>query len=408
MPEFLLLLDSIANFLMIDKIKSERLIEYKQSYDFQRLYRKLSEDSAKAFERFKTYILPEDPNVPSYPAIARWFLRHDTEDGRMSAKKHEFWIHYIEYEHLLPVQLRLFSIAGSFFGTGEANVGFGMLEILPYQGQLLVGPIAGQVKDTQLGMRYHLEVIKDLLTLSRQVEPQRVARNLYFIVGVNDNKGDGLIPEFSAHFNSHLYTQIHSEELLVDSKGAPLVFTHQRLPDYPLTGLKVYHLPHRELLFFDKPGVAQMNDKSEAYPYLLAFIKKDVDKLQRLHRSQHQPMRQFMVVVNLPTTGEMNHAGFNLIPASDQIKITGYYYNRVSHALAWTGIFKSDKPVFTSEVYMPKSSADIIIKIAKLKEYDINVKVVVEPGIIHFVEISAAGAKIEGPSMPDRSTKETQ
>ena len=406
-PEFILLRDSVSNFLMIDKIRIERLKEYKRSYNFQRLYRQLSQDSKKAFERFKQYLMPTDVNSTPYPATTRWFLGDDVNNDVTTAGMYDFWRQYVEYERLLPVQLRLFSLAGSFFGTGKANVGFGMLEVLPFQGELLVGPIVGQVKDTQLGTRYHLKVIKDLLRLSRQVEPERVTGNLYFIAGVNNNEGDGLVPEFSAHFSSHLYTWIDSRDLLACSKSGPLAFTHKRLPDYPLTGLKVYHLPHRELLFFDKLGVAQMNEKSEAYPYLVAFIKKDVDRLHSLHQSQHQKMRQFMVVVELPPSGKMDQCKFKLTPASDQVKITGRYYNRSSHAMAWTGIFESNKLAFNSAGNVSKPSADIVLRISKLKENDINVRMVVEPGIIHFVEIGTNSSKTATATSSDGATKET-
>jgi hypothetical protein len=406
-PEFILLRDSISNFLMIDKIRIERPKEYKRSYDFQRLYRRLSDDSKKAFERFQHYILSPDTNNRSYPKIAKWFERYDTVDKIAPTRMRYFWTSYLEYEQLLPLQLRLFSLAGSFFGTGEANIGYGMLEVLPFRGELLVGPIVGQVKDTQLGTRYHLEVIKDLFTLSGQVEPERVAENLYFIVGVNNNKGDGLVPEFSAHFSSHLFTEISIEDLLQVSKGKSQSFKVAQLPDYPLTGLKVHHLPGREFFFFEKPGIAQMNEKSKAYPYLMAFIRKDRDKLERLHQSQQQPMRQFMVVVNLPPTGEMNQCGFKLTSASDQVKITGHYYNRTSHALAWTGIFKSDKSAFTSAGNLPTPSADIVLRISKLKENNIDVRLVIEPGIIHFVEIGADSSKKELVNSSYGATRET-
>ena len=89
-----------------------------------------------------------------------------------------------------------------------------------------------------------------------------------------------------------------------------------------------------------------MNDKSKAYPYLQAFIKKETANLERMHQSQHQPMRQFMVVVNLPVSGEKDQCGLELIAESPQIKLTNRYYNRSSHALVWTGLFKSKNPRF--------------------------------------------------------------
>ena len=392
-PEFVLLRDTIANFQLLDKIRIERQQEYQRSYYFQKFYQRMSEELAKTGTRFTTYLISPETNVRPYPAIARWFEQNKLADKEVSSFLCNFWARYIEYETLLPLQLRLFSLAGSFFGTGTANVGFGLLEILPNKGELLVGPIAGQVKDTQLGTQYHLEVIRDILAYSKKVGSQRAAQNIYFILGVNGDKGDGLVPEYSAHFSSHLYTSISMQDLLTDSVVLPRIFSSQRLPEYPLTGLKVHHLPRRELFFFEKPGVAQMSDKSKVYPYLQAFIRKETVNLERMHQSQHQPMRQFMVVVNLPVSGEMDQCGLELIADSPRIKITGRYYNRSSHAMVWTGLFKSKNPVLASENPMLKYSADVILKISKLIKPDIHIKLTVHPGIAHFVEISTPDVK---------------
>lgn len=405
-PEFVLLRDSISNFQLLDKIRIERKQEYKRSYDFQKFYQKLSQEMTHAQKRFAAYLLSPETHARPYPAIGQWFAQNSLTHKGVSSDLNDFWGNYIEYEALLPLQLRLFSLAGSFFGTGIANVGFGLLEILPYQGEILMGPIAGQMKDTQLGTRYHLEVIKDILAYSKKVGSERAGQNVYFILGVNGDKGDGLVPEYSAHFSSHLYTSISMQDLWTDSGVSPRLFPSERLPMYPLTGLKVYHLPRRELFFFETPGVAQMNDKSKAYPYLLAFIRKETDNLKRMNQSQHQRMRQFMVVVDLPVSGEMDQCGLKLTEDSPQIKISGRYYNRSSHALVWTGLFKSKYLALPSGNPMLKTSSDVFLKITKLTDDDIEVKLNVEPGISHFVEISKPQSK--GQTMTIRNTQVTK
>jgi hypothetical protein len=103
----------------------------------------------------------------------------------------------------------------------------------------------------------------------------------------------------------------------------------------------------------------------------------------------------------------MDQCKFKLTPALDQVKITGRYYNRASHAMAWTGIFEAEKPVLASEGQVQIQAADVILRIEKLsKEKSVEVKLVIDPGASHFVEISASSSGIKG--SPVKSLENTQ
>ena len=409
-PELERFSDSAANFLLLEKIRLDRAQQYKRSYHFHRFYQRLSEDRSKASDRFHRYLTkPEDllPNttiLPAdqagyprrYPRIAQWLTRAPQSGSEVPR---DFWMNYVEFEQLLPLQFRLFSMAGSFFGASTANVAVGALKVLPQRIDRLVGPIDGQLRDTQLGSRHHLEVIKAILAHSNQVGSRRAAENFYFVLGVNGNKGDGLVDEYSAHFSSHLFTQIAINELVTARRSEALSFEHQQLPAYPLTALKVRHLPRRRLLFFHQPGVAQMDEKSEVYPFLQAFIRKDGATLKQLHQDQHQRMRQFMVVLDLPTNGELDGYRFHLQAASRQVRIRARYYNRGSHALVWTGLVRSTKRSSSDEDATLGQPGEVLLKIFRGFASKAEVRLPVVPGTSHFVEIlsEAGSASGEGP-----------
>ena len=86
-----------------------------------------------------------------------------------------------------------------------------------------------------------------------------------------------------------------------------------------------------------------------------------------------------------------------LEPFGFHIEITGRYDKRPSHTMAWTGIFKGEESVFTSDWHAKEQSADVILKIEKLPEQQSReIKFVVNPGVSHFVEISATASVAPG------------
>jgi hypothetical protein len=102
----------------------------------------------------------------------------------------------------------------------------------------------------------------------------------------------------------------------------------------------------------------------------------------------------------------MDRCGLELTSDSPQIKITGRYYNRSSHAMVWIGLFKSNNPVLSSENAMLKYSAEVILKITKLAEHDNHIKLTIHPGTSHFVQISGSESGIKGSAFRDLENSE--
>ena len=197
-------------------------------------------------------------------------------------------------------------MSGSFFGSPTADTTYEALKFLPGGlDKFFVGPAKEQIKQTRLGSRHHLEFIKRLLEDSEEAGDVRDMHDAYFIVGANGDKGDGLVDQSSAHLSSHMLTEIQVSELMAQENDKPTAYPSRRLPIYPVTGLKVHHVPGRRFIFIKNPGVADMNRKSKTWPFLLAFLKKDQETLNRLHEEHNQKLRQFMVELDLPRAEEL-------------------------------------------------------------------------------------------------------
>lgn len=402
-PEFQLFCDDAGNYLALNSIRSQSAERFDRNFSARRFAEKLSEKLIKSFERLRLYLLSPEKVFPGtpiasgdqagyprrYPKVVEYFVKNRSGQNGDDAIPLDFWMQYVEYKQLLNIRLRLFSMAGSFFGSPEANEIYPLYKELPGLSELIVGPVEGEIKDTQLGSRYHLRVVKDLIDYARYTgKGEEMTPAVYFIVGANGDNGDGLVGQSSAHFSSHLLTEIPLKDLFSSSKAAPLHFKSERLPAYHVTGLRVYHIPHRELLFIEKPGIAQIDRESEVYPFLVSFLGKDFDNLHRLHNEHNQGLRQFMVELSLPLGNELKDAKISLKAASRNIKIDRCYYNSAAHTFVWTGLFTNKEDYFDAAgAGQSRSSANLILTISKGSE-KAEVEFEVNPGTNHFVDIA--------------------
>jgi len=404
-PELLLFQEVAKDYSFIKNIRIQRQKQFDKDYDFHEFYERLVERLAKAYERFQTYLDDPEKVYPHssvfkgkkkgyprhYPKIFKWFQENYSKEDSGDLISLDFMMKYFEYDRLIPLDMRFFSMSGSFFGSPEANKAYGMLKVLPIGvDKFVVGPDTQQIKQTRLGSRHHLKIIKDLLNYAdKKGGFQKQAENVYFIVGPNGEKGDGLVGQSSAHFSAHLLSQIPVEELLAETDEKYLTLETRRLPVYQITGLKVRHLPGRRFFFFKTPGVAEMSPESKVFPFLSAFLKKDFKKLGVLHNKENQKLRQFMVELDLPYTDDLKGYDFTLRPKSPGVAITGRYFNSGSNTVVWTGVFKSKKHFFDFETIQLKGSGEVILKGTKPFSKTVEVKLNVDPGTNHFIEVTS-------------------
>jgi len=386
--EFAALNDAIINFFLIYNIRIQAPETFERSVDAQNIYFRAEKNMKNAINRFKEYIR-FDSGRSRFPKIQKWLQKNyippeDLKDlNRVLAT--DFFMQYAAYRNILPLRIRVFSITGSFFGSPEANRGYFFVKWFPWLSKPIIGDRAGQIRDTRVGSRHHLRWTKQIF--NRIDQHGQYLEGVYFILGVSGifaTKGDGLVDQPSAHVSKHLFTDVPLEALLekdeseISQKGS-LKFEWRRLNDQPLTGLEIRHMP-RKYLLFPRPGAAQMNEKSKVYPFLIAYLKRDEEELERLHEKEGQALKQFMISVFLPENGELRRSDFNVKEDTKEIKITHRIDNSSSNAITWTGIFKSAK--------FKRASVDLNYggRFGKKRKININV----HPGAIHFVDIVAS------------------
>lgn len=417
-PEFQLLRSRIESYLVFKNIKVQREQQFNRDYDFRRLYDRFSTELTRSWDRFYVYITsPEEifPNVPifsdkkkgyprRYTKMATWL---ETQNRLASVEGEplplEFLMRYVDFEELMSLNIRFFSLAGSFFGAAAANKFYPVMKVLPVKmDAAFAGPIEGQIKDTQLGSSAHLKVVKALIKHGSQLGEEKAYEMVYFIVGANGNKGDGIVGQSSAHFSGHLLTEIKINELFEEGGSNPIRFQSQKIPSYPVTGLKVHHLPEKKFIFFKEPGVAQISDQSQAYPYLLSFLKKDFNALRALHQEESERLTQFMVVLDLPSTGEIKRSGVVLNSHLKGVKIAKRFYNPSSNTIIWTGFFQT-KQFLIFDQSQRSRSGKVLLKIKQNGQKEANIELDIKGGKNHFVQIKSEKSVSANSSSPMNS-----
>jgi hypothetical protein len=351
-PEFEAFNDANMNFFLIHNVRYQEPETFKQYVDLQNIYYRALRNLEKAVDRIKARLRPAKGESP-YPKIVGWITKHypvpsETrleEQDLLELLTRNFFIKYSIFQYLEPLDIKMFSITGSLFGSPTAFAGYFYSEYFPWIADIFVKNRADQIKDTRLGSHHHLVWVKSLFKRREFEGADQRLEDGYFIVGVNgwfDQKGDGLVDQSAAHPSQHRLSEVPYADIVKGLESAQQVEVDWgKLPEFPVTGLPVRHLPEH-IMFFDKPGAAQMTKDSKVYPFLLSFVKGDTDSLEVLHKEHHDRLRQFMVSVYLTGVDELSRGSLDLKAVSKGVKITGRYENPTANSVTWTGHFKKD------------------------------------------------------------------
>lgn len=401
-PEFLLFKEQAQNFITLKYIIAQSEQKLILNYFLKRFSERLSQKLAQSILRLKNYletpelIFPDQkivkgnsPGYPRrYPKTWEWISNINKNSSLANNESAlSFWMKYVEFEQFLPLQIRVFSMAGSFFGSPEANKATGVMETFPLLADVFAGDIQEQVKDTRLGTRDHLSMVKAILKYHESAPGIKAQNNVHFIIGANGKLGDGLVGQSSAHTSAHLFSQISFDSIRQAENHAVLTPEIKQLPRYPVTALKVHHLPENHLIKPNSDAVAYIRSpENVTYPFLLAFVKKDFEKLRELHIKENRKLYQFMVVVDLPLEIDFKQYRVDLIPQSDDLDITGRYYNKSSHSIVWTGRFKNGK--YLNWFKESDKDESLVVKISENKGKTVEIPLEIDNGINHFLQIT--------------------
>ncbi len=390
-PKFEGLNDAIMNFFLIYNIKIQDPEAFRKHIDLQNIYYRAGRNLDKAIERLTKFLWPKDKSQP-YPKIAQWIEKHYGKPaGEASSKDvadlmmHNFFMKYAAFRNMVPLQVRIFSIAGSFLGSPQAFAGYFYSQYFPWLAHFFVKNRENQIKDTRLGSRHHLDWTKSIIERMEQERKDEELKEVYYVVGVNGifhNKGDGLVEQPSAHLSKVSFAEIPVSTVLADlnlkqKDKSPLTLEWERTPESLILGLPVKHLPER-FLWRQVPGAAQMTKNSKTYPFFISFIKKDYETFDALYEEEHVPLRQFMVSVYLTDIKEIKRKDLKLKAISKDIKIGKKRYgNTTSNSMTWLGHFKSDD----------QDTAEVSLEISKGRNQKAKIDFPVHRGKSHFIEI---------------------
>ncbi len=403
-PEFLFFKENLENAIVFTNIKRQNEKQLNLNYDFRRFDKKIEKELEQSKERFRTYLTNPKELFPNrnfasgrnkgyprkYSKVLKWLEKPFIGPAMRGDYGFLFWKNYVEYEQFLDLQLRFFSMAGSYFGSPTANKTYDILKILPRRlDDALIGPVENQIRDTQLGTRNHLNMIKDFLKLTKPENQKYRRENVLFLVGANGNKGDGLVGQSSAHFSSHAYSEIQLKELLSSNSENTIQLKEERMPRYPVTGIKAHHLPKTTLFFFKEPGIAQISTKSTAYQFLIPFLEKDFSKLEKLHSAHNKDLREFMVIVDLPLDDALKNYRINLKPQSKHIKLTGRFYNGSAHSYVWTGYSTQKEGFLNIDTIDLDETAELILSLSNGTTINSEIDVNIHPGTNHIIQVTS-------------------
>ncbi len=354
-PEFLLFVNAIDDWIAISNIKTQYETLFTQSPSLRRFYERTEKKLARQHEEFLRYLVDpaskhpgvkkfegiESPYYPKrYEKIREYAAAREFRSEAEKEKNREFFITYAQYRGLLGVQPYLIAIAASLFGSPQANDTINIVNWTPLIRHFIIGREYDQIKQTELGTAQHLERIERLVQECRDksypISPSRVL----FIVGANGNSGDGMVDQPSAHLSMHSYARMRLKD---GGGGEPRLEEAERatLPQLAVAPLGVMHLPEKKLwgLSGTKYGAAYMVPGNPCYPYILNFIKGDWGAIERDLALDADLLRQFMVEISFKDA-KMRESDVRWEDVSENIEVTGRYFNAESRTLVWTGYFK--------------------------------------------------------------------
>ncbi|MDP8263569.1 MAG: hypothetical protein P9M13_09775 [Candidatus Ancaeobacter aquaticus] len=403
-PEFVMLMNAIQDFAAIKDIQVQREKDFERDPDLRNLYTRMEKKLQKQAEVFTTYLHDPTKLYPDivhfeqvrtekypkkYPKFSEYAAKCETcrEDF---AQLKQFFIDYAIFEEVLDIKIRYISLSGSYFGSPEANKGYGFIEAVP-----ILIPFVGreleQIKQTRLGSPHQIAQLFRLVKFQKEDNYPFRPKDTMFVIGVNGDKGDGLVDQSAGHLADHISTVVGvtEEPSIADGK---VQLTYDKLPDLIVVPLPVLHLP-KATLFGDQDGSAYMTKTNPVFPFILDFINNDWYKIYEKLRKCDIALSQFMVEVTFKgLTKKAAKVHFKKIGNSPNIRINNEFYNVDSNTIVWSGEFIKDTErmiLAGEELY----EGYVTIEAGSDPENKLKSHIPVAPGVNTFVKIDLEDKK---------------
>ncbi len=408
---------------IIQSIKYQRENEFRHNRSLQLIDKRLYSEVEKRKAIFKRYILDPKTIYPSeskfeppstdrypkkYPLLKKFFLERDN-DSEFHDDLYTFISQYATYEPVANINFRMVSLAGSIFGSPQANVGYQIMKVFPFAQMVVKG--SEQIKDTRLGSEHHVELVSRLVDFDNTADFPLNDENIIFISGTNDQKGDGLVEQPCSHLSGHAYVQIDVAENYDKKLGKNIV--KQKISHIlPVVPLHVKHFEQKTFFGLGPtiPGAAYIdNENHPVFPYINAFINKNYETIETLQLSNETKMHQFMVQFTFgrmekikarllkeygrsdPRTirREFQSLGISIkfLDRHPDISIQSEFFNPDSLTYVFLGTFEKDTLVFFKEDLDVTKEHRLTFLIESNDYPPANISLPVKAGRISFVRI---------------------
>ncbi len=307
-PVFTAFIHANDNFTLIKNIQVQREKDFHRDPDLRLFYDRALEEVNRRYEDLENYLIDpksiypyvkdfDPPETDKYPK--RYIkIKAFAEVCRLDPEKRKNFKNFIQkysvFQKIKDINFMYFSASGSIFGSPHANSGYSLLKRFPI-GRFFVKGM-NQIKDTRLGSFHHTQKIKDLVRESKLANYPINKKNTLFIVGANDEQGDDLVDQPSAHISGHGYVDLDLDKTKVE-KNVPIKVKMEVLPEQNAIPLKLHHFPVKTFFGLGPtlPGSAYMTKNHVVLDYLFPFIYKDFDRIDVLKKANPIFFRQFMI-----------------------------------------------------------------------------------------------------------------
>jgi hypothetical protein len=353
-PEFVNFINALDDFVAIRNIRVQYEGLFKRSPALRRFYDRAERRTEKQFEDLLLYLVdpssrfpnikhfetPESPYYPKrYEKIREYAAARRSRSAEEREKNLQFFTTYAQYRSLLNVEPYFITASASLFGSPEANDTFTLMKLLPFL-RPIIGREYYQIKQTELGTTQQIAAIETLVREKKDKNYPLNSSHILFILGANGEKGDGLVDQPAAHLSEHFYARLKAVD---DSATGSKLVTVERdtLPPLVVVPLEVMHFPEKVMwgLGGTRYGSAYMVPGNPSFPYLLDYIKGDWQTIEKKLGRSDILLSQFMVQISF-TDAKMRRSSAWREGQSDNVWITGHYFNRDSGTVIWTGCFE--------------------------------------------------------------------
>ncbi|MEW6535760.1 MAG: hypothetical protein AB1454_09075 [Candidatus Auribacterota bacterium] len=403
-------------------IKYQRPRDFERDHGLKIIDERVLLELERRFEIFKNYILDpasvypnvtnfEPPETDKYPKrydLLRIFFAKKINDAEFRSQFVTFISEHALFYQVKDLEFRSICLSGSIFGSPQANIGYDLLTNYKFMRGVVKG--YEQIKDTRLGSVHHIQAIERLVSFEDSTDYPLNSQNSLFLVGVNGEKGDDLVPQPCAHLSGHQYASIDVAELR--GSAQPVRIMKKSLPDLPVVPLDVRHFPVKTFFGLGPtiPGSAYIDTENHpSFPYIKAFIQQDFDIISQMEESDKVVLRQFMVEIQIgrldkikerlkamnvknDTSGMarlIREAGLKvqLINRPPDITIQSEYFNKDTLTYVFIGAIEEDMVIFFKEDLDTKVEHPLNFLITAKGYPEIQVTLPIQAGEITFLRI---------------------